>query len=386
MTRRRWERSSVATLGAALAVLLGAATLSSAPASATPVPEEPPETVWLCRPGLADNPCEPDLTTTVYNRRGNAVAVREPRTSRRSRIDCFYVYPTTSDDPGPVADLSIDDELRSIALYQAARYSSECRVFAPVYRQITIAAIGGAPVTAEQRETAYQDVLRAWTTYLEEDNNGRGVVFIGHSQGSGVLRRLLREEVDPDPALRDKLVSAFLLGSNVTVARGSDVGGDFANIPACRSRRQTGCVVAFVTFGGPVPENSRFGRTSDPALEVLCTNPVSLLRRARRVDPIFPTEPFATGTIAAVIGILGLPAPTATTPWVRYRDAYRTRCSSADGANVLQVTPRGSLPQLTPSPDPTWGLHLVDANIALGDLVDLVDRQADRWRREHRTR
>jgi hypothetical protein len=34
---------------------------------------------------------------------------------------------------------------------------------------------------------------------------------------------------------------------------------------------------------------------------------------------------------------------------------------------------------LQPSPDATWGLHLVDANIALGDLVDLVAAQARRW-------
>jgi hypothetical protein len=28
-----------------------------------------------------------------------------------------------------------------------------------------------------------------------------------------------------------------------------------------------------------------------------------------------------------------------------------------------------------PSPTPEWGLHLVDANIALGDLVSVVRRQ-----------
>lgn len=369
---------------AALAVLAGMSTVAatstvSASASASAEPGEGPETVWLCRPGLADNPCDPDLTTTVYSARGNVLGVRKPRANRHAKVDCFYVYPTVSDDPGSQADLSIDDELRSIALYQAARYSSECRVFAPVYRQITIRAIGGAPVTPEQRETAYQDVRRAWLDYMANDNHGRGVVFIGHSQGAGVLRRLLRDEVDPHPALRQRLVSALLLGGNVTVARGSDRGGDFANIPACRSRTQTGCVVAFVTFGGPVPPNSRFGRTADPALEVLCTNPAALRGGSRRIDSILPTEPFAPGTIAAVNAILGLPPITAATPWVEYRGGYEASCSAADGANVLQVTPRGASPQLNPSPDPTWGLHLVDANIALGDLADLVRIQSIRW-------
>jgi hypothetical protein len=43
------------------------------------------------------------------------------------------------------------------------------------------------------------------------------------------------------------------------------------------------------------------------------------------------------------------------------------------------VTPFGAAPLLSPSPDPTWGLHLVDANIALGDLVDIVHHQAIQW-------
>ena len=175
------------------------ATLLAMPAS--PVGATPgSSTVWLCRPGLADNPCTPSLTTTVYNSQGQVVGVRHVKRPRHPKFDCFYVYPTVSDQKTPTADFTIDPVLRSIALYQAARYSSECRVFAPVYRQITLAALfSGAVVTPEIRETAYQDVRHAWLDYLHHDNHGRGVVFIGHSQGAGVLRRLLREEVDTKP-------------------------------------------------------------------------------------------------------------------------------------------------------------------------------------------
>jgi hypothetical protein len=331
---------------------------------------------------MANNPCEPDLTTTRRTVLGRLIDVKPVRKAVDPKVDCFYVYPTVSDQPTPQADLTIDPVLRSIALYQAARYSSECRVFAPVYRQITLQAIfspGG--VTPAMRETAYQDVRRAFLEYLAADNGGRGIVFVGHSQGTGVLRRLLREEVDMKPEVRQRLVSALLLGSNVTVRKGSDRGGDFQNIPACRSRNQFGCVVAFVTFGGPVPANSRFGRTSDPNLEVLCTNPTRLEGGSGKADPIFPTEPFAPGLIATGNTLLGIPAPDAPTPWLETRGAYRAACSSEGGANVLQITPRGPSPVIQPAPDPTWGLHLVDANIALGDLVELVDRQASRWAR-----
>lgn len=359
-----------------LACVVGLATTAATPAAA----QAEPETVWLCRPGLADNPCEPDLTTTQYDSSGQVVAIEPVERATDPKIDCFYVYPTTSDQPTPQANFNIDPELRSIALYQAARYSSECRVFAPVYRQITIRAIGAAgSVTPEMRETAYQDVRRAWLDYLENDNGGRGVVFIGHSQGTGVLRRLLREEVDPNDAVRNKLVSALLLGGNVTVRKGSDLGGDFQKIPACRSNQQLGCVVAFQTFNMPVPPDSRFGRQDDPGLETLCVNPAALTSQSGLIDPIYPTEPFAPGTIAAVIGILGQPPITASTPWVENQGAYRAECSSADNANVLQITAQGNAPTLTPSPDPTWGLHLVDANIALGNLIDLVHTQSQRW-------
>jgi hypothetical protein len=373
MTARRRALVLLVCLCTALVALAGFAGASRA--------DSPGDTVWLCRPGLVGNPCAPDLTTTVYDARGRVVRVEHEAPPANPPVDCFYVYPTTSDEPTPQADFNVTPELRSIALYQAARYESECRVFAPVYRQITIFGLLTGGATPAMRETAYQDVRSAWLDYLAHDNGGRGVVFIGHSQGAGVLRRLLREEVDPNPAVRTKLVSAILLGGNVTVARGSDRGGDFQNIPACRTVANVGCVIAFSTFDGPVPANSLFGRTTNPAQEVLCTNPTALhMNGAGRADVVFPTEPFAPGTvIAGAIGLLNQPAITATTPWVEFRRAYRAQCVNDNGANVLHITPLGNSPLLTPSPDATWGLHLVDANIALGNLVGVVHRQAHRW-------
>lgn len=369
--------ASISVIALVAGALIGVA---AAPANA----DTPPPTTWLCRPGMANDPCTPSLTTTVYDNTGRVVAVKNVHKVPHPKIDCFYVYPTVSDQPTPAADFTIDPVLRSIALYQAARYSSECRVFAPVYRQITLASIANpGAVTPQLREQAYQDVRNAWLDYLAHDNHGRGVVFIGHSQGSGVLRRLLREEVDPNPALRSRLVSALILGGGVTVKKGSDRGGDFQNIPACRSSRQIGCVVAFSTFDGPVPAASRFGKTTDPSLEVLCTNPAALAGGSAPVDPIYPTQPFAPGTIASVTALLGQPPITATTPWIEVRHAYEATCSSADNANVLQITPLGASPLLKPSPDATWGLHLVDANIALGNLVSLVHTQALQWQGHH---
>ena len=46
---------------------------------------------------------------------------------------------------------------------------------------------------------------------------------------------------------------------------------------------------------------------------------------------------------------------------------------------MLQVTPALERRTLTAVPDATWGLHLIDGNIALGTLTRLVSRQARRW-------
>jgi hypothetical protein len=198
---------------------------------------------------------------------------------------------------------------------------------------------------------------------------------MGHSQGTYVLRRLIREEVDSRPRIRRRIVSAVLLGGNVTVRRDSDRGGDFRHVRACRRRAQTGCVVAFSAFGGPVPANARFGRTPDPKLEVLCTNPAALRGGSARLTPIYPTKPFAESVIgaAANAAVTGLPRPR--TPWAAFPGGYSGRCSRAGGAGALQVGPVGGLFELSAVPDATWGLHLADANIALGDLVRLVRRQ-----------
>src|SRR5262249_31665447 len=156
-------------------------------------------------------------------------------------------YPTVSDQLGPNANLSIDPEIRSIALYQAARYAQTCRIYAPVYRQMTVPSLTNGSITAAVARQAYGEVLAAWKECLAKYNHGPGAVLIGHSQGAGHLQELIRTRVDGKPVAR-RLVSAILLGGDVMVRKGRDTGGVFKRIRACRSATQLGCVVAFSTF------------------------------------------------------------------------------------------------------------------------------------------
>ncbi len=384
-------RRAVVAIGLALA--LGCLLAPSALAGKKPKKQVRDTTTWLCKPGLPDNPCEPGFSTTLISPTGQITGTEDVKPDRKRKIDCFYVYPTVSDDKSTNSDLSIDPEERSIALYQAARYSLHCRVFAPMYRQVTLQGIlGSGGITEEARQIAYGDVLAAWRTYLRKYNRGRGVVLIGHSQGTFVLRELIHQVIDPKRKVRKRLVSAILLGGNVTVAAGSNVGGDFQHIPGCVKPNQSGCVMAFSTFNAPVPNNSLFGRPSavaGPGLpttgEVLCTNPAALGGGSAQLTSVFPSQPFAPGTtIGLATGLVGVPSASGvSTTWVQSQ-AYAGACSADNNAHVLQISPVGGAPTLHPVPDQTWGLHLVDANIALGNLTDDVAREAKAWLKKNR--
>jgi hypothetical protein len=78
---------------------------------------------------------------------------------------------------------------------------------------------------------------------------------------------------------------------------------------------------------------------------------------------------------------IGFVLPKVSTPWIETPNSYRAQCSSEGGAHVLQISSLNGAPVLNALPDATWGLHLADANIALGNLVGLVHRQIDRYTR-----
>ncbi len=350
---------------------------------------------WLCRPGSPPDPCVGDLTATVIPRSGR-VTVSHASPSADPPVDCFYVYPTVSGQSGVVANLHIDPAETAVARVQASRFSQVCKVYAPVYPQLTLhALVDQGAITAADLITAYEGVQTAWQDYLSHYNHGRGVIVIGHSQGASMLIQLLTRQVDKDPSVRAHLVSAIILGGNVTVPVGKTVGGSFEHIPACTSPTETSCVIAYSSFDQMPPADSLFGRpgagvsllsgsTSTAGLQVLCVNPADLSGSAAPLEPYFPTRSTATG-----LGHLsGLVPPKLATPWVSEPNLYSGQCRSQGGATWLQVSApihAGDSRQVVGQTlGPTWGLHLVDVNIALGNLIDLTRTEATAYQSEHR--
>ena len=355
----------------------------------TPSARDASGTVWLCRPGEADNPCLADLTATVVERNGTS-HVEHTSQAKSPPVDCFYVYPTISGQQTINANRDIDLRLQEVAIAQASRFSQVCRVYAPVYRQITLSALDHPKrITLADALLAYADVRAAFDDYLKNYNHGRGIVFIGHSQGAVILTRLLQREVDGDPAVRRRLVSALLLGGNVTVRTGQAAGGDFAHIPACASTRQTGCVVAYSSFASKPLPNSQFGRTSSdagvgilaprdrsPNLRILCVNPAAPAGGSAPLTPYLPS---------LVLTVIQAPGASLKTPWMAFPGEYTARCETSGDATWLQVTRAGGAadhrPVLTRLQDPVIGLHVLDVNLALANLVQLAGAEAAAYRR-----
>lgn len=107
---------------------------------------------------------------------------------------------------------------------------------------------------------------------------------------------------------------------------------------------------------------------------VLCPDPASLSGGSGTLRPYEPSTPFPGVLGADVIAEEG-PLPSVSTPWIAQPGGYRAHCSTAGEAHTLQIQPVDGARLLAPEPDPTWGLHLADVNIALGNLTDLVRRE-----------
>jgi Protein of unknown function (DUF3089) len=346
---------------------------------------------WLCRPGRQDA-CAVDLSTTVVSADGKLTL--EPWAANPdAQIDCFYVYPTVSNDPGGNSTMIVGPEEKGVARAQFARFASKCRVYAPMYRQVTLTALralmGGSPIPVD-RALAYNDVLDAWNYYLEHDNHGRGIVLIGHSQGSGVLTKLIKDEIDGKP-VQSRIISALLLGTSLPVPKGKDVGGAFQQMPLCHAANQTGCVITYASFRAtaPPPANSRFGKVTGDGMISACTNPAALGGGSGELHSYLRANS-SGGIVSAAEAAPGpwvKPEQPITTPFVSVPGMLTAECVANDNGSYLAITVHGD-PAGPRASDitgdvvvngvvlPDWGLHLIDVNLAMGNLLDIVSQQS----------
>jgi hypothetical protein len=373
--------------------IAGCSHSSATPAAAAPAASEPATTPlryddaasWLCRPDLPGDACHGNLDATELRPDGSRqivpfVAAQQPA------VDCFYVYPTVDVGmvPGNHDDFRDTGPMQEFVRSQAARFQSVCRLYAPLYRQVTIAAyFEPEPERSRHFGIAFADVLAAFRWYLahsQGEQAGRKIVLLGHSQGAEMVVRLLRAVFDDDPAMRARLLVAMPIGGDVDVPKGKATGGTFANIPPCADPDQLGCVVAYRTYRAGFPAKSwdgppPAGRTS------VCVNPADVAGGGKRrlMSAVLPTSSLyrMKGTMPGGSWV--------TTPFLVLRDFYEAECvDGKSGFRYLAVEAAPSAGDTRTNPvdfdNVIWkfqlGLHLLDFQLAQGDLVEMVARRA----------
>jgi len=369
---------------------------TTTPATTTPTTAAATSTVWLCRPGAADDPCayKPSATSVAADGTRSPIDFSDIEgASTAQKFDCFYVYPTSSTQSTPNSNLTVQAGEIDAAVNQASPFSGVCNVWAPMYRSETESSVtkglsGGAGSLSTLHSTfnvAYSSLLSAWDDFIANDDDGHPIILIGHSQGSTILIHLIASQLEKQPSVLQRIVVAVIAGGNVQVPAGKTVGGSFAKMPLCASDSETGCVIAWSSFPSEPPANSLFGRagqgvslqseqTTEPGDQVACVNPAALSGGSSPLSPYF-------------IGVTqtGL-SPAVTTHWVGYPDLYTSSCESAGGATWLQVShisQGDDRPTVTESLGPTWGYHLDDINLTMGNLIHDVVGEESAWSAAH---
>ncbi len=344
---------------------------------------------WICRPDIDPDECARPLDATEVKLDGS-LERHDHVPAANPEFDCFYVYPTVwlnkTAQMNDFSDAGVKLVLDAL-LSQAARFSRVCRMYAPMYRQAGLA--GTTLSEGASKDLALQDVRDAFAYYLEHLSQGRKFVILGHSQGTFMSASMIKRDIDPNEALRARLISAVLLGGQPYTPPGEQTGGTFQNIKPCSAPGEVGCVIAYDSYAAEAPPgaNALLAHvTTELANEevdlngrVICTSPTSLLPDRTRLGGSY----FALELNNPSFGAPGK-IPGIETPFVMYRDYLRGACVEREGRSYLEVSldrPAGDERMLPSYRNPTleavgFGLHLVDYNIALDDLIEAVELQA----------
>lgn len=188
-------------------------------------------------------------------------------------VDCFFVHPTTyiigKSWNQDLNDAHVNWRTKVLPIrYQALTFKSSCNLFIPKYRQAIFYAFKSIQSTGKKAlDLAYQDVRRAFYSYLKRHNKGKPFILAAHSQGAFHGQRLLAE-IMQDSVLKKQLIVAYLPGWPVQnqFLQAND-------IPVCSTAQQTTCMVSWNTESA----NANFSLVEQfaPNSSVVCINPLS---------------------------------------------------------------------------------------------------------------
>jgi hypothetical protein len=149
--------------------------------------------------------------------------------------------------------------------------------------------------------------------------------------------------------------------------------------------------VTYVSFRAtaPPPANTRFGKVETPGLIGACTNPGALGGGSATLHAYLAADGRTiVGTSPPPPWVI--PERRLETPWVSVPDLLSARCTSNEHATYLEITVNGDTSDprtdniygdlgVGPQILADWGLHLIDVNLAMGNLVEIVREQSRAW-------
>lgn len=143
------------------------------------------------------------------------------RVGEGKAADLFIICPTVDLGTDGHSNMSLADEQTKANFVGALNmqrgiYDASCRMYAPYYRQATLADYSlSAQEAAPYFNLAYSDVRAAFMYYMQRENNCRPFVLSGFSQGAEMCLRLLKEFGKTD-FVQDNMVACYAIGWRFT--------------------------------------------------------------------------------------------------------------------------------------------------------------------------
>ena len=197
--------------------------------------------------------------------------------------DIFYVHGSTffgQQWNADAQDPNVATLLEPLMALEASAFNGCCRVFAPLYRQAHFTVIERPSGDSRNAfELAWNDVVRAFDSYISEENKGRPFILVGRDQGGLLVQRLLDDRIAPGTRVSERMVAAYVIGAGVPVRAFST---KWKFLHPCETPTDTRCVVAWETFAdgsSPRPNSPEVWFDRSFAFfneeERLCTNPLT---------------------------------------------------------------------------------------------------------------
>ena len=274
-------------------------------------------------------------------------------------VDVFLICPTV-DTESETNSFDLNDKLKRNFVnaldMEKGIYEETGRLFSPYYRQMSINAYRlSGDEFADAESIAYRDISDAFRWYLDNENDGRGLILAGFSQGSELCLELLKEYFGTDSeeaeALREQLITVYAIGWRLT----EDTAEQYPQIVPATGEDDLGSVVAFDCEDGNVT-----GTIIIPeGVTTLSINPLNWKTDDTPADKILNR--------GAVMGTGAEPIPELCGAYIGKRgEIVVTDIEKADYPPLLDIFPEGAY-------------HIYDYMFFFTNLKDNIAARTQAW-------